>query len=132
VANKNPTHKFKKGNNANPRGAGAHDPAKREFKKFTKEAYRNLIEAAFNKTIGEVESILDNEDSRKALSPMEFTILRSLIVGAKSGNPANAELFATRIIGKIPDQIKVESTNLSANATVDEVKTILSKLNKEI
>lgn len=132
--NPNPATRFKKGKSGNPDGARKHNQEKKALKRFTKELYRELIEKAFATSIGEIQELLNDKQRRAALSPMEFTILSALMNGAKKGDPQNAELFATRIIGKIPDIIKVDSVNLNANTEVkfDRVKDILKKIESEM
>ena len=89
---------FKKGNNANPKGAGAHNPITKTIKKLS------------NEQVAEVGTILLNgtkEDLQKITADPNSSILKLMVasVAAKAirnGDSSAMQAIMDRIAGRIP------------------------------
>lgn len=97
--------RFKKGNNANPLGAAAHDPWKRQVKALTSKALAEITEMVCSMTIEEVEQLVKS----KQLTLAQKTILRATLDASEHGEIDKFNTIVSRSVGKIPDVVHVES-----------------------
>ena len=69
LSNKNPSPsiRFKNGQVANPRGAGAHDPVKRALKQLTIVELREIIACALVGDVSDLEAIARDKNAPTSL-----------------------------------------------------------------
>lgn len=122
-----PKHgRIKKGEVRNPEGGRAHNPLQRALRNITLESYRKIIELVMTSDVQAIKRIAENPKS----TGLEVGIAVSFIKAIKNGDYAVIERIAERIIGKIPDIIKVDST---VNAKVNVIdKAALAKAMAEL
>lgn len=128
-----PKHsRWKKGQSGNPEGGRAHNPAIKRLKKLTNEAYADLIEAV---AFGNGEDVRALACSGKAQN-LIATLAHCWMVARRRGDYETIEKILSRVLGKIPDEINLNSRNLNANvtATLDmaKVKAALKELEEEV
>jgi hypothetical protein len=103
---KPPKHsQFKPGNNANPIGAKAHNPAVRALKQITIESYREIIELVMTKNIKTLKEVINHPDT----SAVQVGVAKAFLKAIRNGDYGVIERIAERIVGKIPDQLNVNS-----------------------
>jgi hypothetical protein len=116
-------YQFQKGNKANPLGAGAHSPERKAFKKLTLETYQEVIEVALTGNVDALRAIAENPNTPAIQVGIATAIMRAI----KDGDPSVLERFAARIVGKIPDDIRVTSTaelSINVNARVKALSDV--------
>ena len=113
-------NKFKPGVSGNPNGRPPLNPIQRVLRDLTIETYGRVIKAALTGNADALKAIVTDNKS----SVVEVTVATSLLHSIKTGDPTVLERFAERIVGKIPEVIKIDSTNLNLNAksAIDMVK----------
>jgi hypothetical protein len=127
-------YQFKPGQSGNPSGRPKMDPKARVLKELTLQSYQKCIEAVCTGNIAALAAMADDPE----VSALQAGIASSLARAIREGDYETVEKITQRIIGKIPDEINVNSrnTNLNANlnATVDEmkVKAALKKLEFDV
>lgn len=111
-------YQFKVGNNANPIGSNAHNPALKALRRLTVEAYAEVVEAVLGGNLGELKRMAKDDPDSPAL---QVGIARAFLKAINTGDYTVIERIAERIVGKIPEQLVVASRNLNVNAntTVD-------------
>src|SRR4051812_6901320 len=113
MANPNPSTRtrFKKGQIANPRGAGAHDRTLYEIRRLSNQ---EVVEVGTLLLLGDITSLraMAKDKNASALKVM----LASLVVKAMRGNVGAFNALLDRIIGKVKD--KVEMTGRYSQSTV--------------
>lgn len=135
MANKNAkppkSAQFKPGQSGNPLGGKLHNPAIRALTKLTVETYREVIELVLTGNLTDLKNMVENPKT----PAIQVGVAAAFMKAIKSGDYAVIERIAERIVGKIPDQLNVSSTNMNANVntTIDAVKlkAALEKLNSE-
>lgn len=122
--------KFKKGQSGNPKGKIA-NPAIRALRKLTIKEFRECIEAALSGNIDELRNLA--EDTKG--TALQMGIARAFLKAIKSGDYTIIEKIAERIIGKIPDEVKIHNTSeVTVSGKVDvaaEVKIVREKFDDE-
>lgn len=125
-------HTFKKGQSGNPEGARAHNPAIKALTKLTIESYREVIEIVMTGTLQDLKEMAEDPKT----SALQVGIATSFMKAIKSGDYAIIEKIAERIIGKIPDELNVNSKNVNANlnAAIDKtkLKAAFEQLQKDV
>lgn len=93
--------KFKKGNKANPLGAGAHDKEKKYIKKLTTEKIAEIMDIMLTMSEEQANEYL-------AKNPTIFNRWLAQIIknGVKNGQTGSLEFFLQRAVGKVPDVVK--------------------------
>lgn len=119
-------HKFKKGQSGNPDGARAHDPLTKALRSVTLDSYREIIELVMTSDLKAIKAIAENPKS----TGLQVGIAVSFLKAIKNGDYTVIERIAERIIGKIPDVIKVDS-NINAKVNVID-KAALAKAMAEL
>jgi hypothetical protein len=94
---------FKKGNNANPRGAGAHDPIKRELKRITNAVYTEIIECALKENIVGLEKIAKDP----ATPAMQVGIARALGRAISKGDWSILNSIVERLVGRQANETRI-------------------------
>lgn len=118
-------HVFKPGNNANPNGRPPLDPAQKALRKLTLPKYRAVVEVVTGGSIPELKALA--EQTEDALTA---GIARAFFKAIQKGDYDIIERIAARIIGKIPDVVEVNNTNL--NLTTDDQPVDVQKLRSAI
>jgi hypothetical protein len=130
-----PVHsRFKKGQVANPEGGRAHKkPIDLKLRKLTLETYREIIELVL---AGDRTELIERAKDPKTPA-LEAGIITSVLKAIKNGDYSVIERIAERIIGKIPDVVKVQSTGVmldGANLPIDmdAVRAAVKKLEEDV
>lgn len=125
-------HHFKKGVSGNPEGARIQNPIKRALKNLTLDTYREVIELVLT---GNVDSLREMVANPKTPA-IQVGVATAFMKAIKNGDYAVIERIAERIVGKIPDELKVTSQNVNANlnAAIDKekLKAALVKLESDV
>ncbi len=113
-------HTFKKGKSGNPEGARAHNPLIKALTKLTIDSYREVIELVMKGSLQELKEMAEHPKT----SALQVGIATSFLKAIKNGDYGVIERIAERIIGKIPDELNVNSRNVNANlnTTIDQAK----------
>lgn len=90
-----------KGEVRNPEGSRAHDPYRRELKKFTSTYLTEVIDAAVMGNLEALQAIVKNPKS----PAIQVGVARVLYNGIRDGDWDIIEKILARIIGKVPDKI---------------------------
>jgi len=110
-------HQFKKGNNANPLGAGAHNQELKALKKITNETVQGIIDIALNGTLAELVAVAEDKRS----TALQVGIATSLANAIKKGDFNTLGAIITRLTGEAPKRIDVTTDGKSLNAPVTKV-----------
>ncbi len=125
-------YKFKKGQSGNPQGGRLHNPIQRALKNLTVESYRQCIEAVCTGNLAHLKAMVEDP----SVSALQVGIARAFLKAMQAGDYAVIERIAERIVGKIPDELKVSSSNVNANlnATIDKekLKAALEQLEQDV
>ena len=125
---------FKKGVSGNPKGRPPLTAVQRALRELTLETYREVIKTALTGNIADLKELAENPDTPAIQVGVATAIMRAI----KDGDPSVLERFAARIVGKIPDDIRITSTsdvNMKAQlALVDdaEIKARLIKIKSDV
>lgn len=126
--------KWKKGQSGNPLGGQAHDPITKALRKLTLPKYREVIELVLTGKFPELkEMAMDTEGDS-----LQIGLARAFVKAIKNGDISVIERLAERIIGKIPDELNVNSNNNTViNSTAiridnETLKLALQKLEKDV
>jgi hypothetical protein len=124
-------YKFKPGVSGNPKGRPPLNPIQRALKNLTIQTYRDVIEEVCTGNLDNLKAIADNPKSSALQAGIAIAFAKAL----KAGDYATIERIAERIVGKIPDELNINSKNLNANlnAPIDEkkLKAVLEKLESD-
>lgn len=96
---------WKPGQSGNPEGGRAHDPIKKEFRKFTSEYLKEIIELA---VMGDVEGLKVITET-PGTPAIKVGLARSLYNAIKDGDWPMLERIFERITGKVPVVMEVSS-----------------------
>lgn len=122
---------IKKGEVRNPLGRRP-NPIPKALRELTVESYRKVIEAVCTGNIDNLNAMINDP----TVSALQVGVATAFVKALQSGDYATIERIAERIVGKIPDELNVNSKNLNANFNVaidqNKVKAALEKLEKEI
>lgn len=113
-------HVFKKGQSGNPEGGRAHNPAIKALGKLTLETYREVIELVLKGKLTDLKKMIEDPNT----PAIQVGVATAFLKAIKNGDYNVIEQIASRIVGKIPDEINLNSRNVNANlnATIDKVK----------
>jgi len=124
-------HQFKPGQSGNPEGRRP-NPIARALKELTVDTYRKVIETVLSGNIDALRAMIQDPNT----SALQVGVATAFLKALQAGDYATIERIAERIVGKIPDELNVNSKNLNANinATVDreKLKLALAKLQSEV
>lgn len=116
----------KKGEIRNPEGGRSHNP----IRKLTLEVYRDIIEIGLTKNVEALKEVAENPKTPALQVAFAFALMDAI----KNHKWEVVEGMVSRIVGKIPDQININSQNHTTLATIDEakMKEVLKKLEQEV
>lgn len=125
-------NKWKKGQSGNPLGGKLRDEFTSAMKKLTLESYREIISGVVAGNTQKLEAIAKNPNS----SILEIGIINSIFKAAKNGDYETIEKIVSRVVGKIPDEVKITAdntnTNLNAALSKDVIKDIVKELKEDV
>lgn len=117
---------IKKGEIRNKRGAGAHNEALKAFRRLTIDRYREVIEVGLSSDLAGLQAIIKDPKT----PALQLGIATALVKSFQRGDINVLEQLASRIVGKIPDKLEIQSeTNISISF---EDKTRLRNTIKEL
>lgn len=132
--NPSPKTRIKKGEIRNPTGKGGLTPIKREVRKLTVEAYREIIDLVITNDIDQLQEIIRD----KSQPALKVAIAACFATAIKKGDIATVERIIERIIGKVPDVVRVHQTGAIGTTKLDskddkqKVRAILAKLESDV
>lgn len=110
-----PKHtQFKKGQSGNPQGGRIQNPALRALKKLTVETYREIIELVLISDVATIQAIAKDPST----PAVKVGICVAFLKAIKNGDYAVIERIAERIVGKIPDEIKIQPMTVNQKVTI--------------
>ena len=121
---------FKPGQTGNPNGRPPLTKEQRALRTLTIERYREVIELALTGNLEELKAFIEDPDT----PVIQVGVGTAILTAIKKGDASVLETFAARIVGKIPDEIKITSnSNVNVNAgiavlTDEQVKERLRKI----
>lgn len=129
-------HHFKPGQSGNPHGRPPLNPIQKALKNLTIATYREVIEVVMTGNIDNLKAMIIDPNT----PALQVGIARSFIKAIDAGDYGVIERIAERIVGKIPDELNLNSKNMNANlnvnanAPVDEekLKAVLAKIEADI
>ncbi len=125
-------HAFQPGQSGNPEGARKHNPIRRALKNLTVESYRKVIEAVCTGNVDNLREMIADPKT----SALQVGVATAFVKALQAGDYVTIERIAERIVGKIPDELKVTSANVNANLTakidLTKMKAALAKLQKDV
>lgn len=125
-------YKFKPGQSGNPKGRPPLNPIQRALKNLTVETYRDVIQAVCTGNLDNLKAMVEDP----SISALQVGVARAFLKAMQAGDYAVIERIAERIVGKIPDELKVSSSNVNANlnATIDKekLKAALEQLDQDV
>lgn len=101
------------------------------MRKITIETYREVIEVVLTGNLKDLKAIAEDPAS----PAIQVGIAVSFMKAIKSGDYHVIEKIAERIIGKIPDVVNVNNTNINAEVTSisqDVLKKAFEKLQRDV
>lgn len=101
--------KIKKGTILNPEGGRAHDPAKKLLKRFTNSYLKEVIELAVMGNLAGLKAVAEDPDT----PAIQVGVCTAMISAINKGDWGLLESIIVRIVGKVPDKIKVENADAS-------------------
>ena len=109
---------WKPGQSGNPEGARKHNPAIKALKHLTIESFREIIELVVKSDLAAIKAIAENPKT----SGLQVGIAVAFMKAIKNGDYGVIERIAERIVGKIPDELKVTSNNQTLHGVIDKDK----------
>ncbi|CAK9250656.1 unnamed protein product [Sphagnum jensenii] len=97
-----PGRRFAPGNNANPRGAGAHDPIKRMLRKITGRELEEVISHTLLTTTDQLKKEVEKDPS-----VVRTIIASSLLTGIKTGDLTPLRILIEMIHGRPKQRMEV-------------------------
>lgn len=124
---------FKPGQSGNPEGGRAHNPIKRALAKLTVDTYREVIEMVLTGNIDNLRAMIRD----KKTSAIQVGIATAFVKAIESGDYGVIERIAERIVGKIPDELNVNSKNLNVGVNskpidMNVLKEAIAKLESQV
>lgn len=125
-------HQFKPGQTGNPDGGRRHDPIKRALKNITQKSLRRVLKAILKGNLANLEAIAEDPKS----SVLEVGVASAAARAVREGDYGIIERLIERIVGKIPDEVNLNSRNLNISAkaklTKEEAKRYILELESEV
>ena len=121
--------RFKTGNKANPKGAGAHNPALKALRRMTQADLADIGQLILESNLSELERIKDDP----ATSALRVMMCAIALKAARNGDSWAMEAILNRIIGKVQDKVQITGVDDGPIQTVSltDVKEIMKKLDDE-
>ena len=120
--------KWKKGQSGNPIGAAAHNPELREVRALT---HKEVAEIATMILQGNLDGLKAIKDDKQA-SALKVWFAAVAVKGITAGDFTALSALLDRILGKVPEQYKIESQNENKNSvSVQVVREMMAKLESE-
>lgn len=110
---------IKKGQVMNPEGARAHDPVKKELKRFTNKYLRDIIELAVMGNLAGLQAVVKDPNA----PAIQVGVAKALADAVVNGNWSILESIVSRVIGKVPDRIHLGGDDEASGITVEFIGT---------
>lgn len=115
--------KFKPGQSGNPNGRPPLTKEQKALRSLTLKSYREVIEMVLTGNLEELKEFAQHKDT----PVIQVGVATALLKAIKNGDASVLEMFAARIIGKIPEVIHLDSHNVhtsekEALATMSEAQ----------
>lgn len=120
-------HKFKKGVSGNPEGGRKHNPAMRALGKLTVEKFREVIQLVIEGKVQDLKDMAENPNTPAIQVGVAISFLKAM----KNGDYPTIERMAERLVGKIPDELKIQPMTVNQKVSVID-KTALAKAMLEL
>lgn len=119
---------FKRGNNANPRGAGAHNQVKKSLKKLTETTLIDIITQVLL-----VDPTHLKELSQQNPNVIKTTFAAALLNDINKGKTDTLSSLLDRLLGKPKDRVEMTGKDGGAIHTVNEIqaKAMIAKVQSE-
>lgn len=117
-------YRFKPGQSGNSKGRPL-NPIKNALRKLTVQQYRRIIKSCVKGNLDELKRVIKNPLS----SALEVGIAACYVKAVETGDYSTIEKMLERVVGKVPEEINVNSKNQNLNLNVN--KKIDSTLVKE-
>jgi hypothetical protein len=108
----------KKGEVRNPEGGRTHNPIMRALAKVTKDSFADVLTIAFQSTETELQDLIFDPEA----TALKKLIARAMLQALEEVNYGFVERIADRLIGRIEDNININSKSSALLGTVDLVK----------
>lgn len=95
--------KFKPGNNANPLGAGAHDPVKKMLKRLTSEELKDIASLLLSGNVKELAHVRRSSSSSGIRAMVAGLALRAI----RQGDANAFETLLARLMGKVENKVQL-------------------------
>lgn len=96
-------HRFKKGQSGNPHGRPALTNEQRALRDLTVESYRGVLKTILDGNLEELQTLMKDPKS----TVLEVSLASAALKAIKVGDYSVIERIAERIVGKIPDELKI-------------------------
>ena len=116
---------FKKGNNANPRGAAAHNPVVKMIRRMTQEGLGELGSMILNGDIDGLREIKTNPTGHTAFKAL---LASAAVTAFDKGDMTAVNALLDRVVGKVKDSVHV--TTETQKLTDDELRARIANLQK--
>lgn len=107
-------HQFKKGQKANPLGAGAHNKELKALRKLTVKEYREVIELALTSNLAALKALAADPET----TALQAGIAVALGKAIQRGDWGVINSIAERLVGKLPDKLDVTGVAAAPATTV--------------
>lgn len=98
-------HRFAPGNNANPRGARAHNPVKKEFKRLTEQQLREVMELILDTHPDKLEELKTHMHT----TTLKAWIAQAALKGLESGDMGPLLAILDRVLGRIKERVEIST-----------------------
>ncbi len=98
-----PTKLFKKGQSGNPKGRPPITKEQRAFRELTVETYREVLKIILAGNLEALQTLMKDPKS----TVLEVSLASAALKAIKVGDYSVIERIAERIVGKIPDELKI-------------------------
>ena len=121
--------RFKKGVVTNPLGAGAHNKELKAVRALTHKEVGEVATMILQGNLAGLRAIKDDSNA----SALKVWFAAVAVKGITRGDYTALGALLDRILGKVPEQYKIESDNRnSTSMNIEVVKTMLAKLESDV
>jgi len=123
-------HQFKPGVSGNPSGRPK-NPIPKALRDMSEKGVQEVIAAVCAGNLDQLQEIIESPET----PALQVGYAKALVRAIKEGDVEIIERLLQRVIGKVPDYLNVQSTNLNANLNAvvpeEKVRAAMKKLQEE-
>ena len=122
---------IKKGEVRNPNGGRTHNPAIKAIKRLSQEIFREVVEQVLTGNTQDLIEFINNPNT----SAIQVGAAKAFKKAIDNSDWSTIRVMAAELVGKLPDEININSRNVNANIDLDDrakVKAVLSKIEEEV